>query len=115
MVPLRSAGAADVVGNVLTNMTYRPQLPTVMTWIILAITVYSEKQRKCQEELERVVVCRHSEIKIAFLISAREALRWRPVPGWAVTKLNLSSLGLMHQSLQVAFLISALSIPVTTR
>lgn len=56
-----------------------------MTWFLLAMIAHPEKQRKCQEELERVISrSRMPTLADQNLLpytraTIRELLRWRPV------------------------------------
>ena len=56
-----------------------------MTWFMLAMIAYPEKQKKCQEELERVVGRSRmptlgDQDSLPYIrATVRELLRWRPV------------------------------------
>ena len=56
-----------------------------MTWFLLAMIAYPEKQRKCQEELERVVGRSRmptfaDQNSLPYIrATIRELIRWRPV------------------------------------
>ena len=56
-----------------------------MTWFLLAMIAYPEKQRKCQEELERVIgrsrmPTLEDQDSLPYIrATVRELLRWRPV------------------------------------
>ena len=56
-----------------------------MAWFMLAMIAYPEKQRKCQEELERVVgrsrmPTLEDQNSLPYIsATVRELLRWRPV------------------------------------
>jgi len=67
-----------------------------MTWFLLAMIAYPEKQRKCQEELERVIGRSRmptlaDQTNLPYIrATIRELLRWRPV----------TPLGIMHYSME---------------
>ena len=56
-----------------------------MTWFMLAMIACPDKQRKCQEELERVVgrsrmPALEDQASLPYIsATVREVLRWRPV------------------------------------
>ena len=63
------------------------QTATVMTWFMLAMIAYPEVQKKCQEELDRVIgrsrmpTFRDRESLPYLRATLRELLRWRtPAP-----------------------------------
>jgi len=62
-----------------------PQITTTMTWFMLAMIAYLDKQRKCQEELESVVGRSRmptlaDQASLPYICATvRELLRWRPV------------------------------------
>ena len=80
--------------------TYDPQTATVMTWFMLAMIAYPEKQKKCQEELNRVVgparmptfQDRHNLPYVSATV--REVLRWRPVTPLGESCLELEFFGI---------------------
>ena len=67
------------------RLIHNPQTATSMTWFMLAMIAHPEKQRKCQEELDRVVGRSRmptfdDKPNLPYLRAAvRELLRWRPV------------------------------------
>ena len=62
-----------------------PQTATSMTWFMLAMIAYPDKQRKCQEELESVVgrsrmPTLEDQANLPYnCATVRELLRWRSV------------------------------------
>ena len=84
----RSAGGAETVrgGGIIKGFsTYDLQTATSMTWFLLAMIAYPEKQRKCQEELERVIGRSRmptlaDQNNLPYIrATVRELFRWRPV------------------------------------
>ena len=59
------------------------QSATMMTWFMLAMVVYPDVQKKCQEELDRVIgrsrmpTMRDKESLPYIRATVRELLRWR--------------------------------------
>ena len=84
----RSGGGSDTVGSNIKDTirtTYHAQTAATMAWFMLAMITHPEKQRKCQEELERVVGrSRMPTFKDQYSLpyiraTVRELLRWRPI------------------------------------
>ena len=68
--------------GILHSLTYDPQTTTAMTWFVLAMIAYSEKLKKCQEELDRAVGPAHmstSEDHHSYISATVRELWWRPV------------------------------------
>ena len=69
----------------MTYTNYHAQTAAVMTWFMLAMIAYPEKQRKCQEELEHVIgrsrmPTLEDQNSLPYIrATVRELLRWRPV------------------------------------
>jgi len=85
-----SSGGAETVHHPAflrseIHMAHVSQTTTSMTWFMLAMIAYPDKQRKCQEELEAVVGRSRmptlaDQASLPYICATiRELLRWRPV------------------------------------
>ena len=74
-----------VLCQAITFLTSASQTATTMTWFMLAMIAYPEVQKKCQEELDRVVgrsrvpTLRDRESLPYMRATTRELFRWRGV------------------------------------
>ena len=73
------------------------QIPSIMAWLLLAMIAFPDVQKKCQEELDRVIgrsrmpTLADRDNLPYIRATVREALRWRPVAplGELLPKMNL--------------------------
>jgi len=97
---ISAAGAETVRSGLLSTIIYffhTVQSAAVMSWFMLGMTAYPEVQRKCQEELDKVIgrsrmpTLADRDHLPYICATLREALRWRPVGplGESLAKINL--------------------------
>ena len=86
-MPYSVAGFDTVRDDVLELVLFftdRPQTARALSWFVLAMISFPDKQRKCQEELDAVVGRSRMPTfadrdHLPYLrATVREALRWRP-------------------------------------
>jgi len=82
------AGTESVRSGLVPTIVYfvhAVQSANTMSWFMLGITAYPEVQRKCQEELDRVIgrsrmpTLADKDSLPYICVTLREVLRWRPV------------------------------------
>jgi len=70
--------------STIVYFVYAVQSATVMSWFMLGMTAYPDVQKKCQEELDRVIgrsrmpTLGDRDSLPYICATVREALRWRP-------------------------------------
>ena len=95
-----SSAAAETVRNGLVSTIYFVdgiQSASIMSWFMLGMTAHPEVQKKCQEELDRVIgrsrmpTLADRDSLPYIRATLREALRWRPVAplGELLPKMNI--------------------------
>ena len=100
LTPISTAGTETVRGGFVSTMVYfvhAIQSASTMSWFMLGMTAYPEVQKKCQEELDRVVgrsrlpTLADRDSLPYMCATLREALRWRAVAplGESLAKMNL--------------------------
>ena len=98
---ISTAGTGTVRSGPVSIIVYffhAVQSASIMSLFMLGMAAYPEVQRKCQEELDRVIQDRSRMPTLAdrdglpyICATVREALRWRPVNplGELLPKMNL--------------------------
>jgi len=100
LTPTSGAGTETVRSGLASTIVYfvdAVQSTSVMSWFMLGMTAYPAAQRKCQEELDRVVgrsrmpTLADRDSLPYICATLREALRWRAVTplGESLPKANL--------------------------
>jgi len=88
LTPTSGAGTETVRSGLVSTIVYfvdAVQSAAVMTWFILGMSAYPAVQKKCQEELDRVIgrsrmpTLADRDSLPYICATVREALRWRPV------------------------------------
>jgi len=117
LTPISLAGTETASGLVSTIVyfVHAVQGEGMMSWVMLGMTAYPEVQKKCQEELDRVIgrsrmpTLADRDSLPYICATVREALRWRsPTPlGESLPKMNLiihpmiCDAGLPHYAMEV--------------
>ena len=82
------AGTETVRGRLVSTIVYffhAVQTASTMSWFMLGMIAYPEVQKKCQEELDRVIgrsrmpTLADRDSLPYICATLREAIRWRPV------------------------------------
>ena len=88
LIHISGAGTETVRSDLVSTIVYfvHPvQSASVMSWFMLGMAAYPDVQKKCQEELDRVVgrsrmpTLADRESLPYICATLREVLRWRPV------------------------------------
>ena len=88
LMSISAAGSESVRSGVVSTVVYVAhaiQTTTLMSWFMLGMTVFPDVQKKCQEELDRVVgrsrmpTLADRDSLPYMRATLRELLRWRPV------------------------------------
>ena len=99
LTPISAAGTETVRSGLVSTIVYfvhAVQTAYTMFWFVLGMIAYPEVQKKCQEELDRVVgrsrmpTLADRESLPYICATLREAIRWRPVTpmGESLTNMN---------------------------
>jgi len=129
LTSISTAGAETVRSGLISTIVYfvhAVQSASTMSWFMLGMTAYPNVQKKCQEELDRVIgrsrmpTLSDRDSLPYICATLREALRWRPVAplGESLEKNELCSgsspmvgdAGVQHYTMEVSLSLVALQI-----